>query len=1081
MKTKLNGILTLLLALVVQVSFAQGKMVSGNVSDQDGMPLPGTSVVVKGTINGTTTDFDGNYSISAKEGDTLVFSFIGYVASEVRVGASDQLNVTLQQDSQALEEVVVTGMGVSREKKSLGYAAQEVGGDQVSTVKVDNVVNSLSGKVAGVQIRASNNFGGSTNFLIRGASSLTGNNQPLFVVDGVPVANTVNNSSYQRSGYTGYDYGNAAMDINPDDVASINILKGAAASAIYGSRGANGVVIVTTKKGKGGDVKVTLNSTFTYGTLDQDTWIQYQQGYGAGYGKYYGSTGYFEDIDVNGDGVLDLAVPSYDDASFGAPLDGSLVYGWESFVPEHANYQKATPYVYGGGTSNFFEDTYQLNNTIAISGGDEMMTYRLGYTNFDTNGMLPNSQMEKNIVNFSGSLKVSDKFSVGSTANFVLQKTKGRNSTGYSDNITTSFRQWYNVNNNIEDQRDIYFKTKKNYSWNGTGSWGDPNGALTPLYWDNPYWTRYENYETDSRNRFYGNLFATYNVNDWMSITAKAAVDTYKELREERRAVGSVAANFGVLLNDETSGYHRRDIDFTEYNYDLMANVNKYINDDLSLSGVAGLNIRKQTYSNYEQSTSGGLKIPGLYALSNSVNSVPLPVEQLAIKQVNGLYAQASLGYKNMLYLDLTDRYDISSALPIDNNKYNYYAASSSLIFSGLVDASWLNFGKLRAGYAEVGNDLPANNVYDTFNVIDNFGSASLFSYPGTKTNSSLVPERTAEIEVGLEARMFDNKVSVDLSLYKKNTTNQLMPVSTTTATGFSSKWVNAGEIENKGIEVGLNLTPIKTDDFSWDVNVNWAKNKNLVVDLYGETNNIVLASYQGGVSINATKGQPYGVIRGTGYKFDANGNKVVNSSGYYISVSDQIIGDTNPDWNGGITNAFRYKDLSLNFLIDVQQGGDVYSLDMHYGQGSGLPANTAGLNDLGNPVRNSLADGGGVLNEGVTEDGSVNTTRARGDYYGGAFYWGNSSRNPGAMTVYDASYVKLRELALAYKMPKSLLGDRISAASLSLVGRNLWIISKNVPYADPESGLGAGNAQGYLSGSYPTYKTVGLSLNIEF
>jgi TonB-linked SusC/RagA family outer membrane protein len=1081
MKTTLKGILTLFLALVVQATFAQEKTISGTVTDQNNVPLGGVNILVQGTTSGTQSDFDGNYTINASVGKILVFTYIGLKEATAAVGSANVINIQMEEDAQALEEVVVTGMGVSREKKSLGYAAQEISGDQVSTVKVDNVVNSLSGKVSGVQIRASNNFGGSTNFLIRGASSLTGNNQPLFVVDGVPLANTVNNSASQQGGSIGYDYGNAAMDINPDDVASINILKGSAASAIYGSRGANGVVIITTKKGTKGNMKVSLSSSFTYGSLDKKTWIEYQQEGGAGYGKYYGSTGYFEDIDVNNDGTLDLAVPSYEDASFGGPLDGSLVYQWDAFVPESANYKTATPYIFGGGTADFFEDTYQFNNTIAVSGGDKLMSYRLGFTNFDTNGMMPNSNLEKNIVNFNGTLKVSDKFSVGSNVNLVLQKTKGRNSTGYSDNITTSFRQWYNANNNINEQRDIYFDTKKNYSWNATGSTDGDAGALTPLYWDNPYWTRYENFQTDNRNRLYGNIFATYNLTDWLSLTAKAAVDTYAELREERRAVGSIASAFGILRADEGSGYDRRDIDYAEFNYDFMANVNKYINDDISLSGVAGINIRKEEYSTYQQSTSGGLKIPGLYSLSNSVNSVPLPIEGLSNKQVNGIYAQASLGYKNMLYLDLTDRYDISSALPIDNNKYNYYAVSSSLIFDNLVNLPWLNFGKLRAGYAEVGNDLPANNVYDTFAVIDNFGSSSLFSYPGTKANSNLVPERTKEIEVGLETKMFNNKLSLDFSWYKKNTENQLMAVSTTTATGFSRKWVNAGEIQNKGVEVGLNYSPIRTKDFSWDINVNWSRNRNLVVSLYGETENIVLASYQGSITINATKGQPYGVIRGFGFKYDNNGNKIVDANGYYKSVSDQIIGDTNPEWNGGITNSIKYKNLKLNFLVDVQKGGDVYSLDMHYGQGTGLTSNTGGLNELGNPIRNSLADGGGVLNVGVTEDGAVNTTRARGDYYGGAFYWGNSSRNPSAMTVYDASYVKLRELALAYNMPKTLLGDKVSSASLSLVGRNLWIISKNVPYADPESGLGAGNAQGYLSGSYPTYRTVGLSLNIEF
>ena len=513
-----------------------------------------------------------------------------------------------------------------------------------------------------------------------------------------------------------------------------------------------------------------------------------------------------------------------------------------------------------------------------------------------------------------------------------------------------------------------------------------------------------------------------------------------------------------------------------------MFNVNKQLTDDLSLDGVFGINVRKESYSYLRNSTAGGLVIPNLYALSNSSSSNPKPIEVLSEKQVNGYYAQASLGYKNILYLDLTDRIDVSSALPSENNSYNYYAASSSLIFSKLVDLEWLDFGKLRAGYAEVGNDLPAGNVKDTYSTLNNFGDASVFSYGSTKNNSNLKPERTKEFEVGLEAKMFNNVIGFDLSWYKKNTEDQLMPVSVTTATGFSNRWVNAGEIQNKGVEIGAYATPFENDNFSWDVTVNWAKNESLVVDLYGDQENLQLNSFQGGISINATVGQPYGTIRGTGFNMHENGERIVNSSGYYEAVADQIIGDVNPEWNGGITNTFKYKDFKLSFLIDIQKGGDVYSLDMHYGQGTGLPDFTTGLNDLGNPIRNTLANGGGVILPGVTADGAPNTTRARTDYYGGIWYWGNSSRNPAALTVYDASYIKLRELTLSYELPVSeWTKGTITKGSLTLIGRNLWIIDKNVPFADPESGLGAGNAQGYLSGSFPTLRTVGLNLNLEF
>ena len=1085
MKTKFTMILTLFMAFIVHLSFAQQKTVSGTVSDENGLPLIGATVVISGTSSGTTTDFDGNYMINANEGDVLNFSYVGYKSKDVTVGASNTISLALEPDN-TLDEVVVTALGISRDKKSIGYASQEVKGEQVSTVKLDNVVNSLSGKVSGVQIKANNNFGGSANFLIRGVSSLTGDNQPLFIVDGVPVSNRLNNSTAQRGGSTGYDYGNAASDINPDDVESINILKGAAASAIYGSRGANGVVIITTKKGKKGKkINVSISSGATIGTIDKTTFIKYQDKYGAGYGLYYGSTGYFEDIDANGDGVVDLVVPTYDDASYGAPLDGRLVYQWDAFVPEHSNYQKATPYVAGKTTPvDFFESTFQFNNSISISGSSETMTYRLGYTNFDTSGMLPNSKLNKNIVNFNGTLEINENFQIGASTNLVIQRTTGRNSTGYSDNLMSQFRQWWQVNVDIDDMKDIYELTGKNYSWNHEGGLFQGGSALQPHYWDNPYWTRYKNFQTDNRDRVYGNVWGTYSITKDLDFTFKAAIDTYSELREERRATGSQAAPFGLLRSSESSGYDRTEIGFSEYNYDLMLNYNSNLSDKISLNGIAGINIRRETYSLWHGSTNGGLANPGVYAISNSALPVTLPEEILSKKQVNGHYVQLSFGYDNFLYLDLTDRLDISSSLPKENNSYNYFGLSSSLVFSGLMDINWLNYGKIRMGYAEVGNDLPANNVYDSYSVINHFGNVALSSFNSTKRNQNLVPERTKEIEFGLETRLFKNKLGIDFTWYKKNTVDQLMPVATSAATGFTRKWVNAGEIQNKGFELGLKIEPIKNEKFSWNMNVNWAKNENLVVDLYEDVDNLQLNSFQGGISINATKGQPYGTIRGTGFKYHSNGQKIVDSKGYYVAQADQIIGDVNPEWIGGITNGFKYKDFNLSFLIDIQKGGDVYSLDMHYGQGTGLPDYTAGFNELGNPVRDPVttgADSGGVLNSGVTEDGQPNTTRARADYYGGAYYWGNSGRNPAALTVYDASYVKLRELSLSYNLPSKWLKNKLSKASISLVGRNLWIIDKNVPFADPESGLGAGNVQGYLSGSYPTLKTVGLTFNLEF
>ncbi|WP_282014695.1 SusC/RagA family TonB-linked outer membrane protein [Marinifilum flexuosum] len=1079
---KMIGLFVCLVLMGLQIVNAQSKQVTGTVTNaEDGLGMPGVSVVIKGTTVGSSTDIDGKYTIEASPNDVLMFSFVGMITQEITVGDKTVIDVVLQTESIGVDEVVVTALGITREKKALGYSVTDLGGDEVTKVKQQNLVNSLSGKVAGVQIRQSNNFGGSTNMVIRGNSSIFGGNQPLFVVDGVPISGSTFNSAAQRGGSTGYDYGNALSDINPDDIANMSVLKGAAATAIYGSRGANGVVMITTKKGKKKKgLGISINSGITIGKIDKETFAEYQDEYGAGYGPYYGSTGYFEDLDVNGDGTDDLVVPTYDDASYGAKFSGQQVYHWDSFVPESANFGKAYEYKAAANTPvDFFETEVGYTNNVELTGGNEDGTFRLSYTNFHTNGILPNSKLNRNTVSFNGDYNINPKLKVGVSANVSLQDTKGRNSTGYSDNLMSQMRQWWQVNVDVKAQEDIYKQTRKNYSWNHLASVG--GDVLTGLYWDNPYWTRFENYQTDSRDRIYGNAFFTFDAFDWLDITGRVSLDHYTSLREERRAVGSVAAPFGVLRTDEQSGYQRYEIGFTEVNYDFMANYNTSLSDDITLAGVVGISIRDESTDRYQASTLGGLVVPNLYSLSNSVNTPSAPIETLEEKRVYGMYAQATFSYKDILYLDLTDRIDKSSALPKDENTYNYYSIAASYLFSTHTELPWLNLGKLRMSYATVGNDTSPLNVYDTYVKNDNFGKYTLFSYPNTKNNIELKPEYTKEFEVGLETKMFNNRAGIDVSYYTKETEDMLIPVEVSKATGYSFNWVNAATVENNGIEVALYGNPVKTEAFSWDINVNWARNRNKVLDLYNDVENIVINSYQGGISINATKGQPLGTIRGTGFLFDDNGNKVVNSSGYYISQSDQIIGDQNPEWTGGISNTFSYKGLTLNFLIDIQKGGDVYSLDMHYGQGTGVLKHTAGLNELGNPKRDPVSEGGGILNVGVTEDGSPNTTRARADYYGGAYYWGNSSRNPGALTVYDASFVKLRELALTYNLPKNLISGFAQNVSLSLVGRNLWIIHKNVPYADPESGLSSGLAQGYLSGSYPTVRSWGFNVKVDF
>lgn len=1061
---------------------AQDRTVTGKVTAADGSVLPGVNISIKGTVRGTTTDGDGAYTIAVTPNATLVYSFIGFESMERAVGNQSSIDITMATDINQLNEVVVTALGVSRDKKSLGYAVQEIKGAEVNTVKQQNFVNSLSGKVSGVQIRQNNNFGGSSNILIRGNNSLAGNNQPLFVIDGVPISNYQGNTNAQANGQRGYDYGNAASDINPEDIETISVLKGAASTALYGSRGANGVILITTKKGtKRKGLGVSISSGVNFGKIDKTTFVNIQKEYGAGYGAGYGPDGdaFFNQGDINGDGVPDLVAPTTEDGAYGGKFDPNLlVYQWESFVPESENFGKPMPWVAAkNGPVTFFEQQVTYNNSVDLTGGNEFGAFRLGYTNFNDKGIMPNSKQNRNTMNFSGSYNLSKKLKAAITGNYTNQATTGRFSTGYSDNIMSNFRQWWEPNVDIKRQEKFYNETGRNVTWN----MNDPiNGDTGPIFWDNPYFTRYKNFNSDSRGRLFGNVNLNYQLTDWFSLLGRVTLDTYNELREERRAVGSIATTFGLQGNSEKSGYQRTDISNNETNYDLIGNFNKSFGTDLSLSGLVGLNIRKQSLERITQSTSGGLAVPDLYAISNSVNNVPLPAESLSEKQVNGYYASASIGYKNTFFLDLTDRVDISSALPKANNTYNYYSASASYVFSNNLNANWLRFGKVRFGYAEVGNDAPSLSVGDVYNRQDNFGTSILTSLPTTKNNPNLKPERTKSWEAGLEMNTLQGRLALDMSVYNVNTINQILRVQQSVSTGYSFRYVNAGNLKNKGIEVSLTGIPVQVNGFEWRVTANWAKNVNRVGELYQGVDNLQLATYQGGVTLNATKGERYGTIRGGGFNY-IDGQKVVNKSGYYTVNNDQVIGIAQPDWTGGLSNNFSYKGLNLSFLLDMSHGGNVFSLDTYYGAGTGVPDYTAGLNELGNEKRLPVADGGGVLNPGVQADGTPNTIRAEAETYGQNYYWGTATRNPNAIHVYDASYVKLREAALSYKIPTKAINKFAQNITVSVVGRNLWIISKNVPFADPESGLGAGNAQGYLSGSYPTVRNVGFRVQLDF
>jgi TonB-linked SusC/RagA family outer membrane protein len=1080
-------------------AWAQERTVTGKVtSADDGTSLPGVNVLLKGTTTGTATDANGSYSISVPQaGGILVFTFIGLVPQEIEIDNRSVIDVSMASDVTELTEVVVTALGIEREQKSLGYAVQEVQGDEISNVKSDNFVNALSGRIAGVQVKNNTNFGGSANVLIRGSSSLTKNNQPLYVIDGVPISNFNTNEKGQLSGRNGYDYGNASSDINPNDIASISVLKGAAATALYGSRASNGVILITTKKGKstaGKGLGITLSSNATFSRIDKETFPDYQTDYGSGYGPYYGPNHdeYLNREDINGDGTLETLVPYSEDASRGAKFDPNLlVYHYDAFYPESPNYNTARPWVNAAnGPETFFETGKSFTNSIDIANANENGTFRLSYANTDMSGIMPNSFLQRNNYTFTGSYNILKGLKVSAHANYVETEGKGRPSTGYSDNIMSSFRQWYQTNVDIQEQKDLYFNTRKNLTWNPT-AWND----LTPIYWDNPYWVRYENFQTDERNRIIGYAQIDWELTSFLSLMGRAAIDTYNQLQEERKAVGSASGEFGVDRPDITSGYSRFTQQWTETNLDLMLNFHKTFGD-IDLTAFVGTNIRRNTNDRIFESTSGGLAVPKLYALSNSTDPMLPPEEVLQKIGVNGIMGSVSIGYKDFLYVDATLRRDQSSTLPEENNTYTYPSVSTSFVFSELLGSPWLSLGKFRLNYAEVGNDVTPLSVKDTYRAKPPYSGNPLVTVYDSKNNPDLKPERSKSWETGLQFNVYENRLGVDVSLYKTNTFDQSIPLKVSQMTGYLDKWINAGEIENKGIEVVVFGSPVITGDFRWDVTLNWAANRNKVIDLYtdasgNEVTNLQLDdNLQGGVQIVARKGQPYGSIIGSDYVYHENGQPLINpANGRYriSSTNDNVIGNVNPDWTGGIRNSFSYKNFDFSFLIDWQRGGDVFSLDLWYGISTGLYKETAGLNELGNPKRDPIVqneDGsyasntGGILNPGVYDDGSPNTRRVRGDYYAADGY----AVSPNARFVYDASFIKLREVVLTYNLPTTLLAKTpIRGASLSFVGSNLWIIDKNLPHADPEASQSGGNIQGWQSGVMPMTKNYGFTLNVKF
>lgn len=1066
----------LLVTALLHQAMAQVRAITGKVTDAaTSQPLPGVTVLVKGTTVGTATSADGTYSISVPEGqNTLVFSFIGYQTTE-RAISGNTVNVALPINSQQLNEVVVTALGIQREEKSIGYSAQKVGGEELSQVRETNVVNSLSGRVAGVQVgNNSGAMGGSARVTMRGVSSITGNNNALFVVDGVPIENSNSNSSNQQRGGGGYDYGSPIQDINPNDIADVTVLKGAAATALYGSRGANGVIVITTKKGTN---KKGIGVTYTLGlTMDRVSVLpKYQNKYGGGYGftkLYYdenpeafpeGRQGAYDDGD--GKGSYDL-IPDYaTDESWGPKFEGQLYrpyWSWDADKNNPNFGELARWEAQPDNIRDFFETGTTLTNSVSFEGANDNGSFRLSYSNLDQNFILPNSDLTRHNIGFNGAYNLTEKLNVSASANYVTHDAVGRPGTGYDGkNVMQQFTQWGQRQLDMDRAKNYMLEDGTQLTWNRT-AWDNP----TPKYTDNPYWTRYMNYQNDSRDRIFGNMAANYKFTDHISAEVRVSTDTYAETQEERTAIGS----------QDIPGYSLYKINFMENNIQGIVNFNKDLSEKFSLNAFAGANRMTRDRATLYGATVDGLS-SSVYNLEASVGR-PAIDDYKSEKQINSVFASASLGYNDVLFLDLGARNDWSSTLPAGENSYFYPSISTSYIFSDLIDASWLNMAKVRAAVAKVGSDTDPYNTLLSYTLHQPFGSSSRVSVPNTLPNIGLKPEITTEYEFGTEFRVFDDRLGFNFSYYNRQTENQILPISRSAATGHTYKYVNAGLVENKGVELNLYGTPVRTDNFSWDVNVNWARNRNKIVELTNEQKTIILANAPFAVRLEAREGESFGSIIGYDYVYDDNGNRVVTAGGYYARSAEQkVIGSILPDFTGGVTNTFRYKGLSLSALVDFQKGGDFFSTTQMWGNYSGILEATAAEKDNGMNVRDAIADGGGIVTEGVLADGTPNTKAISAGNY---FYY-NGGYRLNAADVIDASYIYLREVSLGYSLPNSLVGKTpFNNVKVAFVGRNLWLMHANSDHVDPSNITNSiTNIQGIEGGALPSVRSYGFTLTL--
>ena len=1071
-----------LLALAIGViqGAAQVTTVRGIVTtEEDGEPVIGASVIVKGTALGTVTDVNGRFELSGlpPSATRLLISYISLMAKEVAI--APQVSVTLKSDTHLLDEVVVTALGISREKKALGYTAQEVKQNALVQGKDNNLLNSLSGKIAGVRITNTQGDVGSSRIVIRGETSIAGENQPLFIVDGIPVDNSQLNA---RS--SGRDFKNAIADLNPEDIKTLTVLKGPNAAALYGARAAHGAIVITTK---GGDkrqkgIGITLHSSTQVSFVA--TLPEFQNLFGQGAG------GRFSYVDGKGAGVNDGV-----DESWGPRLDiGLLIPQFDSPLDADGN-RVATPWVsHPNNVRDYFRMGISTNSGISVARGDDKYQFRVGYNYEKQVSIVPDAGTNKTNISLNTDYHLAKWIVVGATANYIVYTAPSLpgSATPSGSNVRSNSPMlqflWFGRQVDTNSLKADYTR-----NWNSS-------------YYDNPFWSASYNTQSQERHRLIGDLHAEFRLTDGLNVRFRTSTDWYNDRRKSKVKWGSAGAGspYGSYAEDAYT--------VKENNTEVLATYIKQLNKNWGIDALLGFNVRNKQYENNYQAAPR-LAVADLYTFTNSTDPLTSSKDFYRLLQYR-LYGSIQLDYRRWAFLNITGRNDWSSTLPVDNNSYFYPSVTASVLLSEAFGwrSKAVNYLKIRGGWSQVGADANPYQLATVFTSETAFNGNPLQSSSTIGMNPNLKPEKTSSIEAGFEAAFWDNRLYLDFTYYKTDSRNQILKLATTAASGYTSQVRNAGHIRNRGYEIQLGAVPIQTSKgFRWNLDLNYGANSSKVVKLDDEGLITSYQLYSSGIQILASVGEAYGTLFGTSYVRDANGNVVVDANGLpKISTTNKTLGKFTPDWTGGISNTFSYRSLSLSFLIDASVGGSIFSNTNKTGKYTGVLANTLSGRDaehgglwyytdaMGNNVRlpespsYSVSSDGlyyaqvngqstrvyqdGIMVEGVTESGSKNEEVVSAEKYYHRIY------SIAEANVYDASYVKLREVALSYRLPRLWTQKlHLQEASVTLTGRNLWTIYKSVPNIDPESALTTGNAQGVEAYSLPTTRSFGVNLSVKF